>query len=174
MASRSRGRSATLLGFRFQALHSSSRSQLGLHGAKVMVFGRRENFLREAVDVLTRAGCEAGIRRANMRLSSASCEVRALRLRAGFCSGDVRILEDVQRAVAETVARSSQSLVVRSSFPRVRLGENPRGLLSGGRTRLLSETAAPTGSVRWTRWSIAQQATSCRRRRSSRLRASRP
>ena len=72
LASRSRGRSATLLGFRFQAYILSSRSQLGLHGAKVMVFGRRENFLREAVDVLTRAGCEAGIRRANMRLSSAS------------------------------------------------------------------------------------------------------
>ena len=61
------------VGISLPSVHSSSRSQLGLHGAKVMVFGRRENFLREAVDVLTRAGCEAGMRRANMRLSSASC-----------------------------------------------------------------------------------------------------
>ena len=54
--------------------------QLGLHGAKLVLFGRRANFLEDA--------CE------NLRAEGVTCT---------FCAGDVRKPEDCAAAVATAV-----------------------------------------------------------------------
>ena len=54
--------------------------QLGLHGAKLVLFGRRANFLEDA--------CE------NLRAEGITCS---------FCAGDVRKPEDCAAAVATAV-----------------------------------------------------------------------
>eukprot|EP01045_Picozoa_sp_COSAG04_P004210 COSAG04_NODE_179_length_21356_cov_11.112998_15_plen_119_part_00 len=54
--------------------------QLGLHGAKLVLFGRRANFLEDA--------CE------NLRAEGITCT---------FCAGDVRKPEDCAAAVATAV-----------------------------------------------------------------------
>mmetsp|Transcript_12957 Transcript_12957/g.31786 ORF Transcript_12957/g.31786 Transcript_12957/m.31786 type:complete len:143 (-) Transcript_12957:6-434(-) len=55
--------------------------QLGLHGACVVLMGRREEFLRAAAEALTKEG-----------------------MKASYAKGDVRSPEDCKRAVAHAVS----------------------------------------------------------------------